>query len=275
MSVGKNKSLRAFIHEVIFEADTRLGRRFDVFLLILILVSVLMVILESVDFFDQKYHQFFMITEWVLTIIFTIEYFLRLWVVNKPLKYVTSFFGIVDLLSIIPTYLSLFIAGSHYLLVIRILRLLRVFRIFKLVRFLGATAILNQALKASRPKIVVFLTTVLLIVVVIGSMMYLVEGNANSGFDNIPVSIYWAIVTLTTVGYGDITPITPLGRVLSAMIMIMGYGIIAVPTGIVTAELANVNNRLKTNTQNCQNCGFDDHDDDAKFCKSCGYDLKV
>lgn len=270
----EHHTTREHLHEIIFESDTRAGRAFDVVLLILIVLSVVAVILESVDEIDIWYQQYFIITEWVLTALFTLEYVLRIWVVRKPTRYIFSFFGIIDLLAILPTYLSLVMAGTHYLLTIRILRLLRVFRVLKLTRYIVETTYLTEALVASRRKIGIFVSTVLLLVVILGSLMYLVEGGHNSGFDSIPRSMYWAIVTLTTVGYGDITPVSTLGQAMAAFIMILGYGIIAVPTGIVTAEMTlRPRHHNKTNTQVCQNCHFAMHEDDAMFCKRCGFSL--
>jgi voltage-gated potassium channel len=269
----ENNSIRADLHEIIFESDTYAGKMFDITLLVLIVLSVLAVIMESVEILDRSYHEVFFITEWILTILFTIEYALRIWVVRRPRTYIFSFFGIIDLLAILPTYLSLLMSGTQYLLTIRILRLLRVFRILKLTRYIHETTHLYDALVASRRKIGIFVSTVLLLVVILGSLMYLVEGGQGSGFDSIPRSMYWAIVTLTTVGYGDITPASPLGQFISAFIMILGYGIIAVPTGIVTAELAIKASGSKTNTQVCRNCNFDRHENDASFCKNCGFTL--
>lgn len=261
------------IHEIIFEAETPAGKAFDVALLVLICLSVLAVILESVEELDTHFHQFFFITEWALTLIFTVEYFLRIYSVYRPYKYITSFYGIIDLLSILPTYLSLVFTGSHYLITIRALRLLRVFRIFKLGRYLGESEVLTTALKSSRRKITVFLGVVLINVIIIGSIMYIVEGRQNSGFTNIPRSIYWAIVTITTVGYGDIAPQTALGQFLSAILMIVGYGIIAVPTGIVTSELREAQRDSTLNTRSCNHCSKEGHDSNAEFCKYCGEEL--
>ncbi|MEZ4960128.1 MAG: ion transporter [Saprospiraceae bacterium] len=260
------------LHEIIFEADTPAGKAFDVALLVAIVASVLVVILESVKEYQEQYGDFLYILEWIFTIFFTIEYILRLYSVYKPLKYSTSFFGIIDLLAILPTYLSLFISGTQTLLVIRILRLLRVFRIFKLGHFLIEGDVILRSLKASRAKITVFLFFILLMVTIIGSVMYIVEGGQeNSGFTSIPRSIYWAIVTLTTVGYGDITPTTEIGQLLSALVMILGYAVLAVPTGIVSAEM--IKTAKKTTTQACRYCGKDGHDDDAMHCKYCGQKL--
>lgn len=259
------------LHEIIFEADTRIGKIFDIIILALILLSIIVVMLESVHDFNAKYHNILYYLEWTLTIIFSIEYFLRIYSVYKPIKYITSFFGVVDLLAILPTYLSLIFVGTQYLLVIRALRLLRMFRIFKLGHYVIQGRIILKSVKASIPKITVFLYFVILMVIIFGSIMYLIEGSANKNFDNIPRSVYWAIVTLTTVGYGDIAPITPLGQLLASMVMILGYAVIAVPTGIVSAEIIqNSTNRNKVMTQSCRYCSKDGHDADAEFCKYCG-----
>ncbi len=261
------------LHEIIFEADTPGGKFFDVVLLAAILLSVIAVIIESVESFNLKYEKLLQTIEWVFTILFSIEYLVRIYVTKKPKTYILSFYGIIDLLSILPTYLGLIFVGGQSLLVIRTIRLLRVFRIFKLARFIGEGRHLAMALKASRPKIVVFLGAVMALVIIMGTAMYLVEGGQN-GFTSIPAGIYWAIVTLTTVGYGDIAPSTPLGQMVASMVMIMGYAIIAVPTGILTVELSKAS-QTSINTQVCEECGFDNHDDDAKFCKRCGDDLHI
>ncbi len=262
------------LHEIIFEADTPAGKAFDIILLITISASVIVVALESVDYLHDAYLDLFFYIEWGFTIIFTIEYILRLYSVYRPWKYARSFFGIIDLLAILPSYLSLVIAGSQYFLVIRVLRLMRVFRIFKLGHFMKEGAIIVEALKASRAKITVFLIFVSLMTIVIGAVMYLLEGGQNPGFSSIPRSIYWAIVTLTTVGYGDITPVTELGQFLSAVVMILGYAILAVPTGIVSAEFIQTHrNNFPLNTQACRFCGEEGHDDDALYCKYCGEKL--
>jgi voltage-gated potassium channel len=261
---------RLRLHEIIFEADTAAGRAFDVTLLILILSSVMVVMLESVASIESEYGKFLRILEWAFTIIFTIEYFARIITIGKPVKYIFSFLGTIDLLAIIPTYLSFFITGSQFLLVFRTFRLLRVFRIFKLARYLTAADSLLLALKASRFKITVFLGTVISLVIISGTVMYIIEGPEN-GFTSIPQSIYWSIVTLTTVGYGDIAPRTILGQMVASLIMIMGYGIIAVPTGIVTVEMANLKKDEKSiTTQSCPQCSKQGHDHDAVFCKYCG-----
>lgn len=268
--IHKEKSnLRQKIYTVIFEAETPAGKAFDVVLLVLILLSVLVVSLESIQELTLKYLPVFRFLEWTFTILFTIEYLLRIYSTPRPLKYVSSFFGIIDLLSILPTYLSLFIFGSQYILVVRVLRLVRIARIFKLTRFINEGQVLSNALRASYAKIMVFLGVVLLVVVIVGSLMYLIEG-ADSGFTSIPKSIYWTIVTLTTVGYGDIAPVTPIGQILASFIMIMGYGIIAVPTGIVSVELAKSDQKTDT-TRVCPNCHTEGHPANANYCFNCGY----
>lgn len=257
------------LHEVIFEADTRAGKTFDVVLLVLILLSVLAVCLESVEAIRARYGPTLRALEWALTGLFTVEYLLRLYAVERPSRYARSFFGVVDLLAILPTYLSVVFAGSQSLLVIRSLRLLRVFRVLKLSHFLGEAQMLRAALRASSRKITVFLGAVLTAILIIGTLMYLIEGPEN-GFTSIPQSVYWAIVTMTTVGYGDIAPQTVLGKLLASVAMILGYGILAVPTGIVTVELAGASRRQPVSTQACPGCGSEGHDWDARFCKDCG-----
>ncbi|MDG1477020.1 MAG: ion transporter, partial [Vicingaceae bacterium] len=256
--------LQQKLHEVIFEADTRAGKWFDIILLVLIILSVITVMLESVPSIEEIYGEELRILEWIFTILFTLEYIARLVSIGKPLKYVFSFYGIIDFISIMPTYLGIFISGTHTLSIIRSVRLLRVFRILKLAQFIGEADVLIRALKASRAKIVVFLFAVLSLTFILGTVMYLIE-SPESGFTSIPRSIYWAIVTLTTVGYGDITPNTVLGQTLASLIMIIGYAIIAVPTGIVGAELSKAN--LNSNTQACKSCSQEGHDDDALHCK--------
>lgn len=265
-----SNSIKSKLHEIIFEADTKAGKVFDIVLIISIILSVIAVMLDSTKEYNLKYGEELYIIEWFFTILFTIEYVLRIYSVGKPLKYTTSFYGVIDFLAIAPTYLSLIIPGSQYLLVIRVLRVLRVFRVLKFVQYISEAAYLKRALIASRRKITVFLFSVLTLVIILGSFMYLIEGSEN-GFTSIPRSIYWSIVTLTTVGYGDISPQTPLGQVLASIIMIMGYGIIAVPTGIVTAEMAY--GKKRTKTQACPQCSLEGHDDDAEFCKYCGSKL--
>jgi voltage-gated potassium channel len=265
---------REQLHEIIFEADTPAGKAFDVALLVVILASVLAVMLETVPSLFLKYPRFFYYLEWGFTIAFTIEYILRLFCVYRPWKYALSSWGIIDLLAILPTYLNIFLGGSNYFIVIRGLRLLRVFRIFKLTKFLKESSILVSALRASQPKITLFLFFVIISVINIGSVMYLVEGGVNPGFSSIPHSIYWAIVTLTTVGYGDISPITDVGRFLAAAVMILGYAVLAVPTGFVSSEIINQQkSHSSTNTQSCRFCARSGHEDDAVFCKYCGEKL--
>ncbi len=268
---GPSTGRRARLHEIIFEADTRAGRLFDLVLIWLILLSVATVILESVSSVRAQYGEILRALEWLFTFLFTAEYILRLLSVRRPLRYATSFFGLVDLLAIVPTYLSIFVPGSQYLLVIRILRLLRVFRLLKLSEYVAEADTLRLALRASRRKISVFISAVVLLVVIIGALMYVIEGEEH-GFTSIPISIYWAIVTLTTVGYGDLSPRTSLGQILASIVMVIGYGIIAVPTGIVTVELAQAARR-KVSTQSCPSCGAEGHDPDALWCKYCGAHL--
>lgn len=260
---------RARLHEIVFESDTRAGRYFDLVLIWLIVLSVATVILESVREVRQPYGPLLYALEWVFTLLFTVEYFLRLSSVRHPWRYATSFFGVVDLLAIIPTYLSIFVPGSQYLLVIRILRLLRVFRLLKLSEYVVEADTLRLALRASRRKISVFISAVLLLVVIIGALMYVIEGERN-GFTSIPRSIYWAIVTLTTVGYGDLSPRTSFGQIVASIVMVIGYGIIAVPTGIVSVELANAVRQKRVTGQSCPSCLAEGHDPDATHCKYCG-----
>jgi voltage-gated potassium channel len=259
--------IRARIHEIIFEADTPAGKMFDIALLVAIVLSVAAVLLESVSGIRQRYGTALRAVEWFFTLLFTGEYLLRLACVGRPLRYARSFFGIVDLLAIAPTYLGLFIAGAHSLIVIRALRLLRVFRVLKLAHFVGEATTLRLALRESTRKIIIFLGTVLTLVLIVGALMYLIEGEKH-GFTSIPQSVYWAIVTMTTVGYGDVAPQTVIGKVLASAVMILGYGIIAVPTGIVTVELASAGKK-RISTQACPECAADGHDPDAVYCKYC------
>ncbi|WP_448508928.1 ion transporter [Immundisolibacter sp.] len=263
---------REDIYRVIFEADTPSGRLFDVVLLWSVLISVALVMLDSVASIHAVYGAWLYRAEWVLTVLFMVEYLARLVSAPRPWRYARSFFGVVDLLAIVPTYLSLFFAGSQMLLVVRALRLLRVFRVLKLGRYVREAAVLQQALRASRPKIAVFLYTVLTMVAIIGTLMYVIEG-PERGFTSIPTGVYWAIVTLTTVGYGDISPVTPVGRILASMAMILGYGIIAVPTGIVTVEMARARDSGAVSTRTCHTCTGEGHDLDARHCKFCGAEL--
>lgn len=264
-------STRQRLHEIIFEADTPAGKIFDAALIFSIIISLVLVMLDSVSAIRASWGDALYVAEWVFTLLFTIEYALRLYCVGRPLKYATSFYGIVDLMAILPTYFSILIPGSQYLLIIRILRVLRVFRVFKLVQYLGEVRLLNQALRASHRKITVFLFTVLTLVCIFGCLMYLIE-DASAGFTSIPRSIYWSIVTLTTVGYGDISPQTNFGQLLASVIMIIGYSIIAVPTGIVTVEMSHAFKR-NISTQACPECSLEGHDSDARFCKFCGAKL--
>jgi len=263
------------LHEIIYEADTPAGKLFDIILLIVILLSVVLVMLESIGSIESKYANILDILEWVITILFSVEYIARIISVKSPKSYVFSFYGIIDFLSIIPKYISLFILGTNSLLALRALRLLRVFRILKLTRFIGESANFGKALKRSRAKIAVFITFVIVLCIILGTIMYLVENEHDSGFTSIPRSVYWAIVTLTTVGYGDIAPIISLVQFIALMIMILGYGIIAIPTGIVTSEMTkNEKDLIPNNTQNCTNCSEDYHQDNAKFCHKCGNNIE-
>lgn len=268
-----SESTKHKLYVIIFEANTWWGKAFDIGLLVAIVTSVGVVMLESVEEYALRFSSIFWATEWLLTIFFTVEYILRIIISPVKRKYIFSFFGLIDLLSILPAYLSLVFTGMHSLMILRSFRLLRVFRIFKLARFIGEASHLSEALRASRHKITVFVVTVGIVVVIMGTVMYLIEG-AEHGFTSIPRSIYWAIVTLTTVGYGDIAPGTVLGQTLASMLMIMGYGIIAVPTGIVTAEMSNISNRKRyLGTRQCPGCDLEINDDEAIYCKHCGSEL--
>ena len=275
MENNKNKFTfwKSRIHEIIYGTHTPAGRWFDIILLIVIIYSIIIVMLESVKGYDTKYHGFFNISEWVVTILFSIEYILRIISVKKPKKYILSFYGIIDLLSTIPKYLSLLFVGSQYFTALRALRLLRVFRILKLVRFLGESNNLIRAINASKTKIFVFIFFILIISIILGTFMYLIEGPEH-GFNSIPHSIYWTIVTLTTVGYGDISPETPFGQFIAVIIMIIGYGIIAVPTGIVSAEYAASTKTKLDKGRSCVGCGSDILSEDADYCRKCGHKLK-
>ncbi len=263
-------SIRRKLYVIIFGTNTPAGKAFDIGLLIAIVASIVVVMLESVPSIDAKYDGLFKQIEWVLTIAFTLEYLLRIYITDRKLHYIFSFYGIIDLLSVLPTYLSLIFTGGSYLLVIRALRLLRVFRILKLGRFMGEGEQLASAIKASRHKITVFMGAVITLVLILGTLMYLVEGGTG-GFTSIPRAVYWAIVTLTTVGYGDITPQTVVGQFISSLVMILGYAIIAVPTGIVTAELTKKPDLQKL--RKCNTCGGSGLDVDANYCKYCGEKL--
>lgn len=260
--------LREKLKIIIFGTNTKAGKLFDEILVITIFLSVFTVMLESVKHFNQNYSTILVIAEWVFTILFTFEYLLRVFCVKRPLRYTFSFFGIIDLLSLVPTYLSLLLPGTQVLSVIRVLRVLRIFRILKLVQYMGEITVLVKALVASKRKIFIFLFFIMNVVIILGSIMYLIEGE-KAGYSNIPKSIYWAIVTLTTVGYGDITPLTPLGQTIASMIMLLGYSIIAVPTGIITSELTS---HKKSNVAiiSCTVCEKDNLDSDSFFCNKCG-----
>jgi len=266
---------REKLRVIIFEADTRAGKAFDVGLLVAIVLSVLAVLLDSVTAFRSHHGRLLDTAAWIFTLLFTVEYALRLICSPHPLHYARSFFGVVDLLAILPTYLSLLFPGAESMAVIRGLRLLRIFRVFKLGQFLGEASLLRNALASSRHKITVFLGTITILVTIIGTAMYLIEGEEN-GFTSIPAAIYWSIVTMTTVGYGDMAPATVAGKVLASVVMILGYSIIAVPTGIVTAEIvetAAASRRITT--RSCPNCLSEGHDRDATYCKDCGAPLEV
>lgn len=272
MKKAKPISIRQQMHQIIYEADTPAGKIFDIILLVLILLSVILVMLDSVSWIRLEHETLLDQFEWIITVVFSAEYIARIIVVRKPFKYITSFYGIIDLLSILPKYISLIFVGGSSLVAFRALRLLRVFRILKLSRYIGESNFLMASLWASRAKIGVFLFTVLILCIIFGTIMYLIEGEEN-GFTSIPRAIYWCIVTLTTVGYGDIAPMTPLGRFLASFIMIMGYGIIAVPTGIVTSEISYRHKNPDTNTQSCPNCMNENHVDNAIFCHECGHEI--
>jgi len=271
VAIPARGSLRERAHEIIFEAETPAGRAFDIALMVAIVASVGAVMLESVTRVRLRYGAELRLAEWVFTGLFSLEYVARLLTVQRPLRYATSFFGLVDLTSVAPAYLSILFPGAQALLIVRSLRLLRVFRVLKLARFLDEAQIIRRALHASSRKISVFLVTVLVVVAIMGSLMYALEGPEN-GFTSIPHAIYWAVVTLTTVGYGDVYPKTDLGRLLASIVMILGYGIIAVPTGIVTAELTSAM-RKPVSTEACSHCSGEGHDSDAVFCKYCGSKL--
>jgi voltage-gated potassium channel len=272
MDSEKEKKWRIRLHEIIYESNTVAGKVFDVSLLILIVASIVVVMLDSVGYWHNRYGSLFSRLEWLFTAFFTLEYILRLISIKKPWSYIISFLGIIDLLAIIPGYLSIFYSGAHSLLVFRGLRLLRVFRIFKLTHFLSEMKFLGVALRGSLRKISIFMLTVITLVIILGSVMYMVEEREN-GFTSIPESIYWAIVTITTVGYGDISPVTPWGKFVASIMMLIGYGIIAVPTGIITTEMASAFKNKGQQNEACPNCGKEGHDGDATFCKYCGKEL--
>ena len=271
--MSQRSPLRDRLYDIIFESDTPAGKLFDVILIVAIVGSVVAVLLETIPSIRAGYPRALYVIEWVFTVLFTLEYGLRWYCAHNARRYATSFYGVVDLLAILPTYVSLLIPGAQYLLVVRLLRTLRVFRVLKLAEYLEEANTLARALRASRRKIAVFLLAVVSLIVILGSLMYLVEGPKN-GFTSIPISMYWAVVTLTTVGYGDISPQTTFGRFLSALVMIIGYAIIAVPTGIVTAELTRSQSKQNRSPRRCPDCDALGHESDADFCKFCGHALR-
>ena len=264
--------LRGRLYTIIFEAETRAGRLFDLTLIIAILLSVLVVMLDSVQAISTRYGDVLGALEWFFTLMFTAEYLARLYCVRRPLRYATSFFGIIDFLSVVPTYLAMLMPGAHVLLDVRILRLLRIFRILKLTSYVDEYRMLNRALVASRRKILIFLSVVMMVVLLLGTVMYVVEGPGN-GYTSIPTSVYWAITAITTVGFGDIVPKTDLGRAISSFMMLLGWGILAVPTGIISSELSVQHGRLRATTRTCHECLSEGHELGAKFCKDCGAPL--
>jgi voltage-gated potassium channel len=259
------------LYIIIFEADTPAGKAFDIILILTILANSILVITESVDTIRNSYGMWITVLGWFFVVVFTVEYLLRIWIVKRKSTYLLSFYGIIDLLAILPVYLSIIFPLIRFLAVIRILRLLRLFSILKMGRYIAESSQLIQALRASRPKITVFLFTILFIVVIVGSMMYIIEGPEN-GFDNIPESMYWAVVTVSTVGYGDISPQTPVGKLLSSLLMIIAYGILAVPTGIISYELAQTS-KIEVRRKVCQNCSIESYSEDDRFCSKCGASL--
>ena len=271
--IPEPNSKREKLWRIIFLSDTRAGRIFDLVLLMLICLSVLTITLESVDELREQHLALFVRIEWVFTALFTVEYLARLWVVRNRWSYASSFFGIVDLISLLPSYVELLVPGTHYLMALRVLRLMRMFRILKMAEYLGEASILLNALSASRRKILVFLSTVLTLVFVEGTVMYVLERDANPDFSNIPQSIYWAIVTLTTVGYGDVAPVTVLGKMMASVIMLTGFAIIAVPTGIMTHEIGREMRAQRGKNRRCKECGWEEHDPRALYCMHCGVDL--
>ena len=273
MKNSNHTAWKELVYRVIFEADTPAGKIFDIALIGVIFTSIIAVMLESVTSLQQLYGPWFQVAEWSITALFTLEYLVRLACVRHPIRYAVSFFGIVDLLSILPTYLSLIFPGTQSLVVIRALRLLRIFRVLKLSPYLKGANVLMVALRTSRHKIIVFLGSIMVLVIILGSAMYLVENGRGSGFTSIPRSMYWAIVTMTTVGYGDILPTTVLGQIIASFVMILGYGIIAVPTGIVTAEIVQAAGIRTITTRACPECFTEGHEAHASFCKDCGAPL--
>lgn len=274
MEKDKEDKLKEKIFTTIFEADTPKGKLFDIALLVTILISVALIMIESVISVEAKFHTILIVLEWIITLLFTIEFALRIYCVKHPFKYIFSFYGIIDLLSILPSYLALFFPIGKFLSSVRILRLFRVIKIFELHQLNRSKNIMVLALRRSKDKIIVFLSFIMLAAVVIGSIMYIVESrHPDTKIDSIPKGIYWTIVTLTTVGFGDITPVTGLGQFIAMIVMVLGYGVIAVPTGIVSVEAYEANKEIAKNTQACQNCGDSNHMDDAIYCKTCGEKL--
>lgn len=267
-------SRREHVWRVIFLSDTRAGQVFDVVLLWVIGLSVITLILESVDSIREPHETLFFVLEWIFTGLFTIEYIARLWVVRRRWAYVRSFYGVVDLMTILPAFIDIFVPGSHYLMALRTLRLMRMFRILKMAEHLGEASVLLNALSASRRKIMIFFMAVLTLVLVEGTIMYVIERDANPQFGNIPQAIYWAIVTITTVGYGDVAPVTILGKMMASVIMLTGFAIIAVPTGIVTSEIGRELRGAGHRRRCCNECGWEDHDSRARYCHQCGTDLE-
>jgi len=266
---------REKLWRIIFRSDTKPGRLFDIVLLWLIALSVLTLMLESVDELRERHARLFVGLEWFLTVVFTLEYLTRLWSVRNRLRYATSFFGIVDLVSLLPSYIELLVPGAHYLMTLRVLRLLRMFRVLKMTEYLGEASILINALSASRRKIMVFLASILTMVLIEGTVMYVLERDANPDFANIPQSIYWAVVTITTVGYGDVAPVTILGKLMASVIMLTGFAIIAVPTGIMTYEIGQEIRQGRSGKRRCRECGWARHDARARFCQQCGTALEA
>ncbi|SHM32427.1 ion transporter [Chryseobacterium polytrichastri] len=267
--IPEDKLWKRFVYRIIYRSDTKLGKLFDIILLSLILVSTFIIMLESVPKLDRKYHYTFIILEWVISLFFTAEYWSRIAVVKNRKHYIFSFFGIIDFLALVPFYLSFFFPVTKYFLIFRMLRMLRVFRVFNLLDFMNDGSLIVRALKGSSRKIYIFLLFLIIFSVIVGSLMFMVEGG-RPGFETIPQSIYWAVVTVTTVGYGDVSPITPLGKFFAVVLMLAGYSIIAVPTGIVTAEMQN---KRQNSEKVCDRCGNEDIDDNARYCKQCGKKL--
>jgi voltage-gated potassium channel len=268
----KRSKLQDQMYEIIFKAETPAGKAFDVMLIFMILLSLVVIVLESVQVYHDRYIGFFRSIEWGITAVFSLEYLARIYCAKNRRTYLLSFYGVIDLLAILPAFLSALFPGFQYLTTVRGLRLLRVFRVFKMNRYLRESHFLMQTMYASRLKISLFFSSVITIVVIIGSLMYFIEGPVNESFSNIPQSMYWAIVTLTTVGYGDIVPITVIGKFFASMLMILGYAIIAVPTGIVTAEMTSLSANMQLGRK-CDACGLIGHDSDAAYCKQCGNPL--